>query len=205
MTLAEGLGYVASLLVFLTFCMRTMIPLRIAAIGSNVAFIAYAGLGGLYPILILHALLLPMNIWRTVEMLRLAGRIRSVRSDELSFDWFKPFMKFARHAKGEVLFRKGDHADRLYVLVGGTVVLEEIGVALRPGSMFGEIALFSDDRLRTQTAVCADDVELFWIDDKELAQLCYQNPSLSFHLLRLITNRLIDNTRKMPAAGVAAQ
>ena len=36
---------------FPTFCMKTMIPLRLAAIVSNVPFMAYAIGGGLYPIL----------------------------------------------------------------------------------------------------------------------------------------------------------
>jgi hypothetical protein len=37
----EFFGYVASGLVFATFYMRTMLPLRLLAIGSNVAFITY--------------------------------------------------------------------------------------------------------------------------------------------------------------------
>ncbi len=62
----EAAGYLASLLVFITFCMKTMVPLRIAAILSNVAFIAYAFYDVLYPILILHSFLLPLNVVRTV-------------------------------------------------------------------------------------------------------------------------------------------
>ena len=38
MTLIDGMGYLASALVLLTFCMSTMIPLRIAGIVSNVLF-----------------------------------------------------------------------------------------------------------------------------------------------------------------------
>jgi CRP/FNR family cyclic AMP-dependent transcriptional regulator len=37
----EAAGYLASALVLATFCMKTMIPLRGAAICSNVAFIVY--------------------------------------------------------------------------------------------------------------------------------------------------------------------
>jgi hypothetical protein len=33
----DAAGYLASFLVFATFCMRTMIALRVAAIGSNVS------------------------------------------------------------------------------------------------------------------------------------------------------------------------
>ena len=64
-------AWVASLLVFSTFFMKTMIPLRVVGIASNVAFMSYAlvGLaygvfGRLYPILVLHACLLPLNVIR---------------------------------------------------------------------------------------------------------------------------------------------
>ncbi len=46
---AEIAGYVAAVLVFLTFYMKIMIPLRIVGICSNCAFIVYGYLGGLYP------------------------------------------------------------------------------------------------------------------------------------------------------------
>lgn len=66
----EPIGYLASLLVLATFCMRDMVPLRVLAIASNVAFIGYALLLGIGPVLLLHALLLPMNIHRLLQALR---------------------------------------------------------------------------------------------------------------------------------------
>lgn len=65
---AEGAGYLASALVFVTFLMKDMRPLRITAILSNIAFIAYGALNWLPPILFLHVLLLPVNILRLKEM-----------------------------------------------------------------------------------------------------------------------------------------
>lgn len=56
----EITGYVASALVLATFWMRTMIPLRIVALGSNIAFIIYGIVGGLVPIMVLHLTLLPL-------------------------------------------------------------------------------------------------------------------------------------------------
>lgn len=64
MTPAAPVGYLAASLVFATFCARRMVPLRALAIASNIAFIAYGCLGRLWPILILHAAMLPMNILR---------------------------------------------------------------------------------------------------------------------------------------------
>ncbi|HSP94384.1 MAG TPA: hypothetical protein VLU06_07520, partial [Thermoanaerobaculia bacterium] len=56
----DAVGYVASLLVFCTFYMKTMIPLRSVAIASNVAFMTYGFAGRLYPVLVLHSVLLPL-------------------------------------------------------------------------------------------------------------------------------------------------
>ena len=68
MTACTITGYVASALVLAAFCMKEMVPLRIVALCSNLAFIAY-GLGlGLTPIWLLHAVLLPMNVWRLCEL-----------------------------------------------------------------------------------------------------------------------------------------
>src|SRR5262245_49395355 len=64
------IGYVASTLVLTAFGMKSIIPLRVVAMCSNLVFIIY-GLGlGLTPIWCLHAALLPMNAWRLVEALR---------------------------------------------------------------------------------------------------------------------------------------
>ena len=60
-------GYVASALVLATFAMQSMRPLRITAIASNVAFISYAAAADLRPILILHSVLLPLNLYRLTQ------------------------------------------------------------------------------------------------------------------------------------------
>ena len=62
--LTNTLGYVAAGLVFATFCAQQMALLRALAIASNVAFIGYGFLDGLWPILILHSAMLPINIQR---------------------------------------------------------------------------------------------------------------------------------------------
>lgn len=189
----EAAGYLASALVFVTFCMKTMIPLRIVAISSNAAFIVYGLLGGLYPILILHLVLLPMNVWRLIEMIRLVNRVKVASTGDLSAEWLKPFMKSAQCCAGEVLFHKGEEADRIFMVLSGEIVFEEINVTIGGGDVFGEVALFSAVRQRTQTARAKTDVNLLWISEGDLAQLCYQRPAVSFHLLRLITNRLLTN------------
>jgi hypothetical protein len=73
----ELVGYVASLLVLMTFCMSGMVALRTVAIASNIAFIAYGALAGISPVLLLHMVLLPVNILRLAESVRAALRCRA--------------------------------------------------------------------------------------------------------------------------------
>ena len=205
MNWVEAAGYLASALVLATFCMKTMIPLRSAAVVSNIAFIVYGFYDDVYPVLILHAVLLPLNAWRAIQMLRLIKRVEAASKGDLSTEWLKPFMKEARLKAGETIFSKGDHADRLYMIISGEVHLKQIDHTLRAGELFGEMGLFSADHQRTQTARTLTDVHLLWISEGELAQICYQNPGVAFYFLRLTTNRLIANaSRVMPDSGTAA-
>jgi CRP/FNR family transcriptional regulator, cyclic AMP receptor protein len=75
MSRVELVGYLASALVFATFYTKAMPALRLVAIASNIAFIVYGYLGGLAPIVLLHAGLLPLNAWRLCQMLRSQGKI----------------------------------------------------------------------------------------------------------------------------------
>lgn len=67
MTTIDGLGYFAASLVLATFCARTMVLLRALAIASNFAFIAYGSTARLWPIVLLHAVMLPLNMMRLHE------------------------------------------------------------------------------------------------------------------------------------------
>ena len=206
MNWVDAAGYLASALVLATFCMKTMIPLRIAAVGSNIAFIVYGLNEELYPVLALHAILLPLNAYRAVQMLRLVRRVETASKGDLSTEWLKPFMKEAQLKAGEVVFNRGDHADRVYMIISGDIHLEQIDHTLGAGDLFGEIGLFSADHERTQTARTLTDVHLLWISESELAQICYQNPGIAFYFLRLTTNRLIANASRAatPATGESA-
>ena len=89
--LGEIAGYLAAVLVFLTFYMKTMIPLRMIGICSNCMFIIYGSLDGLYPVLVLHLILLPLNGLRLREMPRLTQQVRRAAQGDLNMDWLKLF------------------------------------------------------------------------------------------------------------------
>jgi hypothetical protein len=80
MTHAGEIGFLASALVLAAFGMKDMVNLRIVAICSNFAFIAYALLLHLLPILVLHVALLPLNGWRLMGALKQSGGTTAGRS-----------------------------------------------------------------------------------------------------------------------------
>lgn len=59
----ELIGLSAAACVLATFCMQSMVALRAFAIASNVLFICYGATANLLPIILLHAILLPINGW----------------------------------------------------------------------------------------------------------------------------------------------
>jgi CRP/FNR family cyclic AMP-dependent transcriptional regulator len=199
----EAVGYLASALVLATFCMSTMVPLRVIAICSNIAFILYACYGGLYPVLILHSVLLPINLWRTIEVLRLIRRVKSAARGDLAVEWLKPFMKEVRHQAGDVLFRRGELGDCCYMVIIGELNIDELDHVARQGDVVGEIALFASDHKRTQTVRCVTAASLLAISEQNLAGLCFQRPAVCFFLLRTITCRLGVNAAARAAAATA--
>jgi CRP/FNR family transcriptional regulator, cyclic AMP receptor protein len=192
----DGVGYLASALVLLTFCMGTMLNLRAIAIFSNLAFIGY-GLGaGIYPVLILHAILLPLNTMLLIQMAVLLRKARLAAATDLSPSWLQPFMRAKQFKAGETIFRKGDYADSLYMIVSGDVMIPEIDRRLSLGELFGEIGLFSIERHRTASAVAVTDVDSLWISGGDLKKLCERNPGLSLYFLRLTATRMTENAAR---------
>lgn len=64
----DACGYCASALVLATFWMHRMVPLRMVAIASNLAFFSYAMMLDIKPVAVLRALLLPINIRRLWQL-----------------------------------------------------------------------------------------------------------------------------------------
>jgi len=191
----EIFGYLAALLVFLAFCMKTMLSLRLVAIGSNIAFILYALPGNLMPILILHGSLLPLNLVRLVQMLRQVRMVIAAASSDPGddkFRWLIPFGTTRAVPPGEMLFSKGETADSMFIVIEGEVLIPEVGATLGPDSIIGEISLFSGDRRRTASARAIGPVRLAEITERQVQKLYFDNPHFAYGLIRLISRRLVE-------------
>jgi hypothetical protein len=196
-TMLEFVGYVAAGLVFATFYMKTTIPLRLVGITSNITFLVYSWFANVVPLFVLHSALLPLNIWRLMQIRALLREVRKVAVGDLALESLLPFMSPRRAEAGEILFHRGDAAVEMFQLLSGAVRLEELGITLGPGAILGEISMFAPRRERTGTAVCDTDVELLSITADKVMQLYYQNPRFGFHVVRLITGRRIENLRRV--------
>ena len=193
-------GYAASLLVFSTFYMKTMIPLRSVAIASNVAFLTYGYFASLYPVFLLHLVLLPLNVLRLRQMYGLKERLRrSLERRELSLEWMLPFVKRESFKAKERLFGKGDAADKLYYLEEGTVFLPEVDRTVQAGEIIGEMGVFSPFKERTASAVCMADSTFLVLDERTALELYYQNPDFGIFMVRTIIRRFLDQQAQMSA------
>lgn len=196
---AEIIGYIAAALVFATFSMKTMVPLRIVGIASNVFFIAYGFLNPAYPLLVLHCALLPLNVLRLRQMQSLVKDVKLSTEGDHDMSWIKPFTTTREISPGQVLFRKGDEAREIIFVMSGSLQIPELGISITPGEVVGELGMLSPDSKRTQSVVCVDGGQILVITYDQVRQLFVQNPKFGYYFMQLSTARLFDNMKRMQA------
>jgi Cyclic nucleotide-binding domain len=196
-TIANVLALIGAIFFVATLLMRTMVPLRVTGIISDVFFIGYGVLSGTVTTLILYILLLPINIFRLGQMLKLVKRARVAAQGDLSMDWLKPFMTRRKYGKGDVLFRKGDRANEMFFTVTGKFLVTELGIELPPGRLVGELGFLSPDNRRTQSLECTEDGQVLAITYDRLLEIYFQNPEFGYYFLRLSTERLLQNITRL--------
>lgn len=195
----------AGVLVIVSAFVRTMIPLRWLAVGSNVGFIVYGLVHPSVLMVVLHAVLLPVNLWRVRQMVQLTQRVSNSTADPRQMEvWLRPYMRSRDYRAGQRIFKRGAVADRLYFLAAGQIELPEVDRRLDAGQMFGEIAFFAPDRRRSSSARCLTPCTVLSIDEATFKQLVYQNPDFGLEVVRLIASRLSQDVMRLRAGGTAA-
>ena len=192
----EFIGYAGTLLTAFSYSMRTIIPLRIAGIGSSVAFIAYGLLINSWPMLATEFIVLPLNCLRLYQIMRLLRQVESSNGDEFDISWLDSFSTPIKVAAGGVLFHEGDSAHELYVIHRGRLQLRDRNIAFGPGDMIGELGFLSPGNRRTATLEATEDSEIGVVTYYNLKQLYFMNPRFGFYLLKLIAGRLFENEQR---------
>ncbi len=189
----DALGYAAAALVFSTFYVRTMVPLRVIGIASNVAFLSYGLALGLWPVAALHGVLLPLNAVRLVQLRRTLAAVDGAPRSALDPSGLLSRRPRERHPPGHTLFRKGTRADCAFYIVRGAVELPELGVRLAAGELFGAVGLLSTERVRTGSAVTVTATELVRLDERAIALAVHRSPAFGLALARLVADRVTTN------------
>ena len=186
-------GLFASVFVVATYTMKTMIPLRVFGILTNVALIIVSIITRDYTTGLLHMVLLPLNVYRLHQMLQLVRDVRQSVGSDLSMDWLKPFMEQRTCKAGEVLFYKDEKAEEMFYTVSGRYHLVESGIDLPVGVLVGEFGMLSPSNRRTQTLECVESGLVLSVTYRQVEELYVQNPAFGFYFLRLVSRRLFQN------------
>jgi CRP-like cAMP-binding protein len=187
----------ASIFVIATTTMRTMIPLRVLGIFTNLVLIATAIPSRNYLIIVVQALVLVLNSYRLHQMLQLVREVKKSVQGDLSMDWLKPFMTERPCKTGEVLFYKDEKAEDMLYIVSGRFRLVESGIELPVGAIVGELGMLSPSNMRTQTLECVEAGLILSVSYTKVEELYVQNPEFGFYFLRLASARLFENIAKL--------
>ena len=98
---------------------------------------------------------------------------------------------------GEVIFREGDDSDTCYVVRGGHArAIREHGdgrqitlATFGPGDIFGELAMFEDER-RSATVEAIDDLEVLGIPGVDMRALLQRHADIAVKLVIALGRRL---------------
>jgi len=180
-----------------TLLTRTMVPLRVSNMVSNLSFAAYGALAGDVKTFLLYLLLFPINAVRLRQMLRLVEKARTATQGDMSMEWLKPFMTERRYRRGDVLFKKDEAANEMLLTVTGKFLVKEIGVELPPGNLMGELGFLTPNNRRTATIECLEDGQVLSITYDRLLEIYFQNPQFGYYFLVLTSQRLLENIARL--------
>jgi CRP-like cAMP-binding protein len=192
-TIANICALVGAIFFVATLLTRTMVPLRVSNMISNVFFMAFGALAGDIRTFLVFLLLLPINAIRLRQMLNLVKRARNAVRGERSMEWLKPFMTQRKYRQGDVLCRKGDAANEMFLTVNGKFLVAEFGIELPPGSPVGELGFLTPNNQRTATVECTEAAQVLTITYERLLELYFQNPQFGYYFLVLTSQRLLQN------------
>src|ERR1700683_2837336 len=125
-TLANMCALVGAVFFVATLLTQTMVPLRVANMIGCAFFAVFGALSGTVTTFLLYLLMVPINAFRLRQMLALVKKARSATQGDTSMEWLKPFMTERKFRKGDVLFKKGDAANDMFLTVTGNFLVTEI-------------------------------------------------------------------------------
>ena len=188
-------GPLALLLAILASFMRTMPGLRAFAMAAAVLGIVAGAAAQIAWLWIGCAMALAVNAWRHLEA---RNTLRRLTGDgEPSAGNLFAFVSRETLAPGQVLFKRGDAGDEMYLVVEGEIEIVELGKSMGPGQVLGEVALLVPSHKRTATARAKTQVALARMTRRDMELTALQNPAFGFELLKLVARRLSADVERL--------
>ena len=120
------------------------------------------------------------------------------RPATVNLDSLKDEDRYDEFKQGQAIFKEGDVAAMMYVVLEGTVRLSAKGreiESVNTGGVLGEMALFENGP-RSMTATAATDCKLAPVDLERFTSLVQQIPHFSLQIMRAAVDRLRRMDRK---------
>lgn len=108
---------------------------------------------------------------------------------------FKESDDYRTYNKGEIVFNAGSVALEMFIIKEGEVDIlynEQVLETLKPGDIFGEMALI-DDRPRSATTLAKTDCKLVPIDKERFCFLIQQSAfgsDFALHVMKVMADRI---------------
>ncbi|MGE4423501.1 MAG: Crp/Fnr family transcriptional regulator [Pseudodesulfovibrio sp.] len=114
--------------------------------------------------------------------------------------------------KYNMVFNEGSKGDAAYILTEGKIEIsktiedrKKVFAILKPISIFGEMALFLDDGVRTATAIALEDSKVIVVTRDDLDEFMRESPKVIASIITVLVGRLKSTTRKAmkaPSVGL---
>ena len=105
--------------------------------------------------------------------------------------------------KHNLVFTEGSKGDAAYILTEGKIEIsriieghKKVFAVLKPISIFGEMALFLDEGIRTATAIALEDSKVIVVTKEDLDEFMQKSPKVIASIITVLVSRLKTTTRK---------
>ena len=190
-------AYSALVLLLLALSVKQMLPLRTLMILAAGSFTAYAFFQSEIVLILAGLAGLAVSIFRFFEVQNTSRKIRRTRHYGYKIENLLPIMREIEVPAGELIFAKGEIADRLYVPVEGNVEIVENGAKIQTGELFGEFGLFSGTGTRTMSARCITDCKFRTMTAREVDNLYFTQPEFALALVKIMATRMTNNIERL--------
>ena len=103
------------------------------------------------------------------------------------------------YQSGEIIFKEGDQAHHMYVVLQGEIELQVDGHnvgAARAGDLMGEMAIVGSHK-RTATAVAKTACRLAPVTERRFVLLVQETPYFALHVMKVLTDRIVRKEHEL--------